>query len=206
MLPVQKSIVVLLLLIAPALTASNLDSLHALLQSEQQQSNLKKEIALLIQIGETHADQNEMDEALSIFEKALPKAKKIEDWEKYQTLLKYKAEVYLEINQVPLAIETLKNLIDNIKSKEKGNLANAYSELAETYRRIGYNELAYEYHLSGLRLYEEDKDTISIARSLYNIGSIFFYQDNYELGLGVLPKNTGYMQGSKIGAPHIFLP
>ncbi len=203
MLFVRNNIVALLVLIAPALIASNLDSLDNLLQYERQQSNQQREVELLILIGKTQLSQDNLKEALSVFEDALPKAKKINDWKNYQAILNNKADVYLEMNQFPQAIETLTKLIDDIKSSEVGNLAKAYSDLAEAYRRIGYNELAYEYHLSGLHIYEEEKDTVSIARSLYNIGSIFFYQDNYELALEYYQKTLDICNAAKLER-HIF--
>ncbi|MEZ4956702.1 MAG: tetratricopeptide repeat protein [Saprospiraceae bacterium] len=199
----KPNIIFLFLIAVQYSTASNLDSLTQLLQHEQQQSNQQKEVELLIEISQFHLKKNEFETALTVFEKALPKAKKIQNWENYRVLSVDKAKAYLSLNQFTKAIETLTKLIEDLKPLQDNNLATAYSELAETYRRIGNNELAYEFHLSGLHIYEEKKDSVNIGRTLYNIGSIFFYQDNYEMALEYYQKTLDLCTRAKLER-HIF--
>ena len=174
--------VLLLCLIATfhSLSASNLDSLQQLLKKGQ---NPQEEISLLVEIGKEHADLNDPKSALTIYRKAYSLAKETEDWNGYRKIANAISQVYISTNEFTEAIKTLTALIEEIKPYGKSTLAKAYADLAEVYRRAGYNELAFENHLTALSIHEEEKDTSNIARSLYNIGSIFFYQDNYELAL-----------------------
>lgn len=199
----KSNIIFLFLIVVQSITASNIDSLNQLLQYEQQHSNHQKEVELLTQISQFHLTKNEFETAITVIETALPKAKKLQNWENYRVLSIDKAKAYLSLNQFTKAIETLTKLIEDLKPLQDNNLATAYSELAETYRRIGNNELAYEFHLSGLHIYEEKKDSINIGRTLYNIGSIFFYQDNYEMALEYYQKTLDLCTSAKLER-HIF--
>ena len=184
----KKTTTILFVLTVQVLAATNLDSLSNLLQRVQQQSNHQEEIDLLNKIGEAYTSQNDLEKALSTFEKARALAKKTKDWPAYETVLINKAQTYMSLGQNPQAIETLSNLIEDLKPIKGSNLSNAYAKLAEAYRRSGNNDLAYEYNLAGLQIFEEEKDTFNIVRTLYSIGSIFFYQDNYELALEYFQK------------------
>ncbi|HHM21018.1 MAG TPA: tetratricopeptide repeat protein [Bacteroidetes bacterium] len=205
MQPILKKLPVVFFFFLTAFSsgATTLDSLQQLLQHHRQLSNHNREIRVLIQIGKVYLEQDDHQSALSFFDQACKKAMKEEAWNLYQKASGEKAQAYLALNQFPDAIKTLSQAIDFLKTNKGENLGETYSKLAEAYRRIGNNELAYEYHLSGLHIYTENKDTVNIARSLYNIGSIFFYQDNYETALEYYQKTLDICTAAKLER-HIF--
>ena len=186
--PLKYSLLLLTVLTTNSLYGNGLDSLQTLLQEERFRANHQKEVELLIEIGQFQADNNDYERALTTFDEALPKAKKIKDWKSYQVILSKKGQALLLSSQFQAAIPVLTELVEEIESKKEGDLAFAYSQLAEAYKGAGVNELAYDYHLQALQLYEEKGDSLDIAGSLYNIGSIFFYQDNDEMALEYFKK------------------
>ncbi|MGB0929553.1 MAG: ATP-binding protein [Chitinophagales bacterium] len=56
-------------------------------------------------------------------------------------------------------------------------------KLSSIYQEIGNFELAYNYQLQSLELSEITSDSLSIAKSLYEIGTIFFFQNSFGLAL-----------------------
>ena len=59
----------------------------------------------------------------------------------------------------------------------------AFGNVAKIYREMGNFKLAYNYRLKALQICEELPDSLGIARSLYEIGNIFFYQFRFESAL-----------------------
>ena len=74
-------------------------------------------------------------------------------------------------------VEFDKGMIDEIKR------ARAYSQISAIYQTLGNYEKAFEYQMQGLLIFEVKEDSMGIANSHYNIGTIFFYQIQYEKAL-----------------------
>lgn len=55
--------------------------------------------------------------------------------------------------------------------------------MATAYQKIGNYETSYDYQIQALGIRESQKDSAGIGRSLYELGTLVFYQKNYELAL-----------------------
>lgn len=93
--------------------------------------------------------------------------------QRYYEALDY-YHIYLELPQIQSS------------SKEK---ANGLSRIAAVHQRIGNDEESYRLQLQALEALEQIQDSAGIGRSLYQLGTIVFYQKDYAQALK-------YYQGS----------
>lgn len=68
-------------------------------------------------------------------------------------------------------------------SSDPKDKANGLGLIASAYQKIGNYETSYEYQIQALGIRESQKDSAGIGRSLYELGTLVFYQKNYELAL-----------------------
>ena len=71
-------------------------------------------------------------------------------------------------------------------SKEQIELpeeAKVYSQISSIYRSLGDYDQAFKYQMLALSQHEIQNDSLGIANSFYNLGSIFYYQDQYQSAL-----------------------
>lgn len=61
--------------------------------------------------------------------------------------------------------------------------ARSYSAIAQAYFRIGENNLSHDYGMRAVEQYEMLNDKRGLAKSWYNLGSLFYYQKNYSEAL-----------------------
>ena len=177
--------------------ANEMDSLHLLLQNAEIANNLSRQLELSVNIGKIEYKQGNYGNALTLYKSAFAIAEKTKSQKHCSDALNDIGNTHLKLFNFSEAIETFSDLIQRLKSKDGGDLAGAYSNLARAYRGLGNNELAYEFQHTGLQLYEEADDSIGIARSLYYIGNILFYQSNYEMALEYYQRTLGICQRIK---------
>jgi len=87
--------------------------------------------------------------------------------------------VNIELLNYDSGFDYLYLVIENPNSSKQLQ-AKTLSTLAQTYSRLGENNLAYEYFLKVIELREEAGDELGLIGDLYSLGSLFFYQGNNE--------------------------
>ena len=91
---------------------------------------------------------------------------------------------YYMDQDIEAALMVLLQCLENIPDNKLPALrAKANQKLSSIYQELGAFDLAYGYQLQSLELYEILSDSLGIARSLYEVGSIFFFQNRFELAL-----------------------
>ncbi len=91
-------------------------------------------------------------------------------------------EVNIELSNYQSAIENFSVIINNPNSS-KELLAETLSSLGQAYSKLGENNLAHEYFLKVIELREEVGNEKDLVGDLYSLGSLFYYQNNYEEAL-----------------------
>ena len=88
------------------------------------------------------------------------------------------------LNDYQKALELYFELIE-FEGEDKESLikADAYSGISDIYLALGLYGRAFEYQMEALHLQERLENLPGIAKSNYNIGTIFFYQEQYEQSL-----------------------
>ncbi|MEK7255364.1 MAG: tetratricopeptide repeat protein, partial [Bacteroidota bacterium] len=190
-------------LFASLLSAASPDSLLALLQREIDLKNKPEELRLTLQVANAWLAERDFEQALASFKTAQSLANQQDNRDKFEQALLGTSKTHQASGNFFQAIKTCHELVAVIQEKGEGNLAQAYSQLAEACQSLGNNELAFDYQLQALHLHNEAGDTSAIARSLYNIGTIFFYQDNYELALDYYRQALSWCEAMR-SKRHIF--
>ncbi|MGB1241254.1 MAG: ATP-binding protein [Chitinophagales bacterium] len=94
------------------------------------------------------------------------------------------AKIHIALNTNKAAFEALQKSIavgkDFLNNKEQIKILKRTADLSLT---MGKYEEAYSYRLQILKVYEKLKDNEGIYSTFYNIGSIFFYQENFPQAL-----------------------
>lgn len=91
-------------------------------------------------------------------------------------------KVNIELFNYDSAFEYFSFVIDNPRSSKEIQ-AETLSLLGRAYSTLGENNLAHEYFIKVIKLREEVGDKKGLTEDLYSLGSLFFYQKNYEEAL-----------------------
>lgn len=93
-------------------------------------------------------------------------------------------KMHYENNDVENALMVFLEGLEQIESLKMPELRIKITrKLSSIYQEIGNFELAYNYQLLSLETSEIISDSLSIAKSLYEIGNIFFFQNSFKLAL-----------------------
>lgn len=110
-------------------------------------------------------------------------------------------EYYVE-NDMENALMTFLQCLDNVEVLDAPKLrAKITRKLSAVYQDLGNFDLAYRYQLQSLELYEAQDDSLGIAKALYDIGNIFFFQNRFESALESYTKSRKLVKklGDSIG-------
>lgn len=158
------------------LSAGNVDSLLSLLPSTTNDFRLAE---LNKKIGEAYFSKEQYEVALQYYEISWELFGSASSLEKYELLYK-RAHTHQKLSNYQEALELL---FEYIKTGEEFDVpkerASALSRIASIYQALGDYDLSYNYHLKALGLVEAMRDTMGIARATYEIGTVFYYQENY---------------------------
>lgn len=172
--------------------AENADSLFHLVQIAEQQGDWKMYFINQLEIVESHKLKENYQAALEILivcesNLSLPAHPELESKIYNQIGLVYKRQ-----NKFSEALESFNRLKDLNAGSDNVNLATAYSEISYIHQTLGNYEEAYEMQMIALTIREKLADDDGIARSNYILGSIFFYQENFEQALTQYQKSYKY--------------
>jgi signal transduction histidine kinase len=177
----------------PELYADNRseDSLTINLNLAIQDNDKEKQIELYYKIGRSVYKKQEYDLAADYFLKMSLLADLQEDRNNLGKALYHLGKSYRKGENHNLAIAKLEELISMPKSVNQEYIDKAHFEASKAYQAISDFEKAYTHQINCLQLREEQNDTSGQMRCLYQLGSIFFYQENYELALDYYQKTKG---------------
>ena len=138
-------------------------------------------ISITLKIADTYLKQ-ENDSSLFFYNKALEKAKNINDQTKIADILFYLGYSYEFFNEHNLAIQNYKEarllyieLQDSLKEAKTNNyIGFCYTHL--------YNESkAIDFYLKSLSIYKKLKNDIGIANNYTDIGNLYYAQENFKV-------------------------
>lgn len=143
-------------------------------------------IMLDLAISSAYSEAQEYIKAQEFAEKALQTQNEKE-------YFKYEGEIYFKLaysydwqNNYIKALEYYDLCLEALNKPAKKNIAlegQAYGRKAGVYKNQGNYELSYENQLLALTSAEALNDSIKIASSLYHLGSLFFYQNQFDKAL-----------------------
>ena len=159
----------------------NVDSLKNALREAEQLNDPESVSEIYALLGEYYVDQYEYEKAIEYLENVAQQSAYYVPDAVFIHALYLLGIAYDGANKNDFAIETFEKLM-KISAKSDGEyLALAHFEISKVYQSIGENEKAYQHQIKCLELREEARDTSGQMKSLYQIGTIFFYQNNLEL-------------------------
>lgn len=172
--------------------ATNIDSLKTVLS--QVNKNSEKTL-ILISLGDAYIQKGNYTTALKTFQKA----------EKGITDIAEKINIWYKIANAEVRLQQYKPALNHCKiileaePKDKKVVAKTYSLMSNIKLSLGENDDAYELQYEALKISESIKDTSGLFFSSYQIGTIYFYQNNYKLALKHYKKALQYakMEGNE---------
>jgi len=164
-------------------TATPVDSLQLLLDQAIREHDWDKQTDLAFQLGKLHLDQKQYEKAADFFTHMRLSAQSQKKRAKEIEALYYLGKAYRRAENYNLAIAKLEALIELTAHTGSPFLDKAYFELSKSYQAIGDFENAYKNQLKCLELREEKQDSSGQMRCYYQLGTIFYYQDNFDLAL-----------------------
>ncbi len=178
----------LLLLFGSNGIAHSTDSLITILHNQIENKNYEGQIATHFELAKIYKATQEKNNELEQLEQALKTAKFHENHTDQIEALFQIGNYYGRIQDYSKVVETFKELFLEYQPLEQEQQIDVCDHISNAYRRLGNNELAYEYQLEALYHAEQIGDSSLIARSLYQIGNIFFFQYNYPVAIDYYQK------------------
>ena len=171
----------LLLLFSIYSLSATPDSLLQVLQEAEYPP--QAEAQLYYEIGRSYFNGMDNQNAFVYLKEGLKKAK-LQD----EDTLAFKCNVllgrYQHRNQAyTKAINYFNDALKIADEQPIKDKAAVYHSMSKTYVALGNNELAFEYQYRSLELSESIQDSAGIVVALYEIGTVFFYQEHYDLAL-----------------------
>ncbi|MEM8908293.1 MAG: tetratricopeptide repeat protein [Bacteroidota bacterium] len=161
------------------------DSLQSVLANRVAEGNLLEQVVLHRAIADIYNEEEEDYKlALEHLNKAMAIAEQVGNAEAITVTLLSLGNLHERYNQYEEALKygfRLRDLDETQISKDRKS--EALSMIAKIYQELGDYTHAYDFQLQALEIREESRDSNGIATSLYRLGSIFFYQDNFEMAL-----------------------
>jgi signal transduction histidine kinase/Flp pilus assembly protein TadD len=179
---------ILLLMAFGGLNATNTDSLKMVLKKTKESS---EKVTILIKIGETYVKKGDYSTALEYYKKA-EALNNVDEEQKNEVLYKI-ANAQLRLQQYKLALNNCGKIL-KIGSSDKKLLAKVYGLMSNVKLSLGENNEAYELQYEALKISESINDTTGLFFSSYQLGTIYFYQNNYKLALKHYKKALKYAE------------
>jgi len=166
--------------------SSQADSLLHVLAEVKTTNNQSKLYDIHFQLAEAYTSSNieDYEKGIQHFTQAFQIAHKMGDIEKSSYSLYGLGNSNQRRNNFQEALKYYTLLLDldedPIKNPQKGN---AFSQISAIHQTLGNYEKAYENQMQALLIYEVKNDSVGLANGQYNIGTIFFYQNQFEQSL-----------------------
>jgi len=164
------------------LKAANLDSLQLLVVQYEKNNSEDKLIETHYQIGDHYFYEKSYEEAINSYKTSLNIAQKASNPKMVANNLYRIGVIYNYLQNSSSALEHLleaNKVMQDLQNHEPKQLGKILNYIAKIYQKVGNFELAYDYQLRALQIFEELKDSSRIAGAYYGLGNIFFYQDQF---------------------------
>ena len=129
-------------------------------------------------------DRKAFPELIVESNKAILLAEKWRDQEQLSTFLYFNGLAHQKINNYSKAISSYDRVITltNHSTENKITLK-TFHQLSTIYQRLGDFQKAFDFQMKALQGFEKINDVSSICESNYHVGTIFYYQKQYEKAL-----------------------
>lgn len=178
-------LLLLLGLIPICLPATNLDSLVRSI-NETDKVELEEIASNLLSVGKIQLKQKNHNAALKSFTKVI----------EYTHRSSLHAEAYFQIGKTYQKLEqhklALENYLETLRPQliqHHKNIAQVYTPIANSYLALGEYEKAYDYQIRVLEIAENNGVLKQQGKVLYEIGTIFYYQDKFPEALTYYKKS-----------------
>lgn len=141
--------------------------------------NAEKCIEIAIQLRE----ENSYIEADSFFQKCLILSQKNSNRKILPKLFYHFGMNSRKLSNYEESINIFNQFLGLPSASQQPYLADVYSEFSKVHQHLGNLEKAYQLQLNSLQIHELSNDSTQIMKGFFELGSIFFYQKNYELAL-----------------------
>ncbi len=179
-----------------------LDSLLEVHKGYEAEKKTHELLELNISISEKYKELSDYPSALNYAEKALAIQDVIHNYSQ-------KAKIYFEIgyahewlNDYQKALEyydlslEAEEVAEEIDVKQKGVI---FGRKASVFKSLGKYEKSYDNQLNSIQIAETLKDTYDMAAGYYHLGSLFYYQKQYEKALEYYLVSQGLAVHAKEG-------
>lgn len=142
------------------------------------------DIEKTIDAGNDYYEEENYTAAITKYEEVLNNFEPQENCKIYPKLLLQlgKANAKLQRYDVALHFYNRYLVLPQVDSNPKDK-ANGLGLMASANQKIGKYETSYDYQIQALAIRESLQDSAGIGRSLYELGTLAFYQKNYKLAL-----------------------
>lgn len=154
------------------------------LQLGNQMEETNPQIKILLEEGEDLFKEEDFESAIENYEAVLGLLPPQENCKIYPMVLiqlgksNFKLQRYYEALDYYHTYLELPQIQSSSEDKAKG-----LNNIAAVHQRIGNEEESYQLQLEALQILESIQDSAGIGRALYQLGTIVFYQKNYEQAL-----------------------
>ena len=183
-LPLIILISIFLPIFSSSATASGLDSLLTILEQQKKNYNSIDLLQVYEEFLQHLNEQEKFSDLISNCEKAIPIAKKYQNNKYLGQFLYFKALANQRMGSYTEALTIFGQVIPLAeKGARKITVLNTLSQISSIYQQLGNFEKAYDYQMKALRGFEQLNDLPGTCRSNYVIGTIFYYQKQYDQAL-----------------------
>ncbi len=186
----RQIIIGFLLLLVSTLHAERVDSLLQVITQLESNESEEELLDVLYELLRTYEKKGDFTKVLETAQNALSLSESI-------GVVKHRAEIlyfigygYDRTDQYELALEHYENLISELpgipvqEGEDRQDIIwRIHDRLASVNRNMGKLEKSYKFQLKALETAENAKDTSNLGTSLYQLGSFFFYQQQYTKAL-----------------------
>jgi len=181
-------LILALLFITTNVQSNNIDSL---LQVEQEfevhdESSRLESLLLKLFISRTYYINQEYSKSLEYALEAQKIEDEMENKEQKGRVFYRIANAYRWLNEYHKSLDYFDAALKELKKRDEANrevICQSYGGKATVLRSLGKYEEAFENQLEALHYSELLKDQVGISTSLYQLGSLFFYQEQYDKAL-----------------------
>lgn len=165
-------------------SATVIDSLILTLEKNTSSKNSKETLITYQNLGHEYFQIEEYENSISSYTKAIELAKAIGDDEALIQNLTNKGTACARFNLFPDALENYKILLE-MDSNIISNPIKAvtHNSIGEIYKTLGKYDESFHHQVQSLTIYETQKDSAGIAKIYYSLGSLFYYQEQFDESL-----------------------
>ncbi|MFK7906199.1 MAG: tetratricopeptide repeat protein [Chitinophagales bacterium] len=159
-----------------------MDSLQLLINQYEKDNSENELVEIHYQIGDHYFYEKSYEKAINSYKISLKIAEETSNQKMVANNLYRIGVMHNYLQNSPSALEHLlkaNKIMQELKSPDPKQLGKTLNYIAKIYQKVGNFELAYDYQLRALQIFEELKDSSRIAGAHYGLGNIFFYQDQY---------------------------